>query len=224
MDCQTGSHHVAPNDVKRVKASPNTRILKMKPLVLDGIPTALHPQAIKAFQEGDAHCFLGMGGNVNGLWVVYDNWQQLRERGIYEGALLSAFSLTKGNNVSWPITNLEFLFNLADRQKLLDAGDTLPDGESFTLYRGVAGKQHQRKVRSFSWTLDLPVACWFAMRFPHFDAPGVYKATVNRTEILAYDNGRNEREVICRPKSCSKYDITTEQMKDLASKHTARKP
>jgi hypothetical protein len=37
-------------------------------------------------------------------------------------------------------------------------------GETFTVYRGVAGLGRQCRVSGFSWTLDLPRACWFAVR------------------------------------------------------------
>jgi hypothetical protein len=159
-----------------------------------------------AFEEGNAGGFLLCAGNHYGLSIVRDNLLQLLERGIYEPALLTAYTGCRGNNRHWPTTTLQRLFNLADRAKLRAAGDPLPDGDRFTIYRGVSGSSYYRKVRSFSWTLDRERAEWFAHRFDVLGLadPAVYRAVVRREQVLAFFNGRQEQEIIGRPWRCER--------------------
>lgn len=65
----------------------------------------------------------------------------------------------------------------------------LPEGD-FTIYRG--GSRN-----GISWTLDYDKASWFAKRFGAMDP--VWKATVNRNEVVGYTDCRNEKEVIVSP-------------------------
>jgi hypothetical protein len=137
--------------------------MKESELNLDLIPPVLRAMALEAFDEGDPHSFLCLAPNDYGLEIVRDNAARLFERGIYEAALLHAYTQCRMNHLHFPLARLKRLFEAADRDKLGAAGDPLPPGERFTLYRGVAGRE--RRVRSFSWTLDLAAACWFAARF-----------------------------------------------------------
>jgi hypothetical protein len=97
-----------------------------------------------------------------------------------------------------------YLFFRLDPLKLMDAGDTLPDGDSFNVYRGVAGTGAKRRVRGYSWTGDVAIATMFAELRAHrygLPNPAVFRATVRRQDILAYVNesGRNEQEFLIRP-------------------------
>lgn len=62
----------------------------------------------------------------------------------------------------------------------------LPD-TPFTVYRGGI-------KRGFSWTLDLATAKWFSNRIG--GTGEVWQATVTKADIIAYYDGRNEKEVI----------------------------
>lgn len=62
----------------------------------------------------------------------------------------------------------------------------LPDGE-FTIYRGGT-------MEGFSWTTDLERAKWFSTRWG--DIQPIWKATVTKTLIVGYYDGRGESEVI----------------------------
>jgi hypothetical protein len=153
----------------------------------------------KAFVDGDANGFLNLD-NTAALALVIYNVIPLRRRGIYEAVLFNAFVNTRVNHQNFQISRLEHLFALVDREKFLAAGDPLPDGETFVVYRGVAGVGKKRRISTgYSWTLRLMQACWFANRGRPEPDPAVYTATVSRSEILAFYNGRNEQEVICRP-------------------------
>jgi hypothetical protein len=167
-------------------------------LWLKAIPPVLHAQAIKAFDDGDHVGFLCTASNAEGLSLVYMNCRSLLERGIYEGALLHAFTSTRSNNRAWPRRDLDYLFNLADRDKLRAAGDPLPHPGPYTVFRGVSGCGRARRVRGFSWTAEFRRARWFADRFPDTYDPAVYEVTVSADDVLAYVNesGRHEDEYI----------------------------
>ena len=68
---------------------------------------------------------------------------------------------------------------------------------SFTVYR--AGLESLDKAKySLSWTLSRDVAEWFANRqkFLYGQLGHIYKATISADKVIAFDNGRNEFEII----------------------------
>ncbi|QDV73065.1 hypothetical protein [Botrimarina mediterranea] len=188
----------------------------MTDLQLPNVEPFLHKRALDFFDAGDASGMLGCFESPWGLNIVYTNINSLIDRGIYEAALLDAYVGTSTNNRHWSIKNLPFLFGLADKQRLLESGDPLPEGDAFTIFRGVSGKNPYRKVRSYSWTLDEEKASYFANRF-FLDDPAVYVTTVNRDEILAFCNEREEQEVICLPHSCKRLAVGSNRTLPTAS-------
>lgn len=117
-------------------------------------------QATHYFEAGDAVCFVGSANGYGKLTLVFDNIHQLRERGIYEEALLTAYTGVKGNLRRWSLDILKFMFEQADQARLRGAGNPLPHEGPFTLYRGVSGKGRARRVRGLSWTASREHAWW----------------------------------------------------------------
>ena len=80
------------------------------------------------------------------------------------------------------------------REKLPEAVRHL---DSFTVYR--AGLEPLDKAKySLSWTLSRDVAEWFAnrQRFLYGQLGHIYTATISADKVIAFDNGRNEFEII----------------------------
>ena len=80
------------------------------------------------------------------------------------------------------------------REKLPEAVRHL---DSFTVYR--AGLESLDKAKySLSWTLSRDVAEWFAnrQRFLYGQLGHIYTATISADKVIAFDNGRNEFEII----------------------------
>src|SRR5262249_51087973 len=148
-----------------------------------------------AFDAGDAVGFLCSTDSHRGLQLVWDNVNVLREAGLYEPALLHAFTMTNSNHAHWPFDLIEAMFRLADREQLRAAGDPLPGPGPFTLCRGVAGHGRRRRLRGFSWTDDVFQAAWFATRFGLVH-PVVLTVTVEADAVLSYVNDRQEREFV----------------------------
>lgn len=158
--------------------------------------------ALKKWERGREDYILAvMMSNEIELNFVVDNMHRLIARGTYEKCLLSAYISTRTNHSHWHKKNLEMLFMLANKQKLLMAGNKLPDSNEFILYRGVSGTGHKRRIRGISWTSDIDRAKWFANRMAElFGNPGCYNINVKRNHILAYCNERNENEFLIIPK------------------------
>jgi hypothetical protein len=130
---------------------------------------------------------------------VCDNIALLKREGLYETALLRAYTGTKLNFSRWSRRVVEYLFVIADRQNLIDAGDPIPNEKTFVLYRGVAGVGRKRRVNGISWTSSMDTAVWFAgrnSRLFFLPDPAVFTVTVSIESVLAYYNGRDEAEFL----------------------------
>jgi hypothetical protein len=167
-----------------------------KQLWLDPILDHLRDRAVAALESRDYVAFLCKAENVYALHLVYFNGSKLHELGIYEPALLLAYSATRVNNRWWPMRKLKAMFDEADRGRLRAAGSPLPSAGPFTLYRGVAGRGRARRVRSLSWTTSFERAAWFACRYKDPHDPAVYRLSVSEEAVLAYINDREEQEFI----------------------------
>jgi hypothetical protein len=66
-----------------------------------------------------------------------------------------------------------------------------------TIWRGGSRVTPSVLRRGLSWTLNRDVACWFAVGYMRAgEGPVVIRAEVPREAIVAYDDGRDEREVV----------------------------
>ena len=157
----------------------------------------------EAAERDDPEEILGLLDNQWELAFVADNIEWLQALGKYETCLVEAYTGTRTNNTHWPVPVLKLLFGYADRGRLLAAGEPLPPGDTFTLYRGVAGDGSMRRPSGPSWTSNLDVAKWFALRVPHLADPAIYSANVRRDDVLFYSNERGEDDFVLfvnRPK------------------------
>jgi hypothetical protein len=170
-------------------------------LNLHVVPEFARETCEAAFAKGDAAGFLLSTDNELGLRLVFDNLSQLRERGIYEEALLRALTGSRTNNHRCPQDRLDLLLDAADREKLRAAGDPLPGPGPFTAYRGVAGHGRSRRIRGLSWTLSLEKAQWFARRGERsgLAKPAVFTAEIPKENVVAYCRDRDEEELLVWP-------------------------
>lgn len=165
-------------------------------LDLSCVHAHLHRQARQAFNKGDAGRLLCSMPSSACLAFVICNVAALKQRGIFEAALVQAWTASNVNNAWLDPFNAYLLFHDGDRAKIRAAGDPIPPGDTFTLYRGVAGNGVRRRINGLSWTDDLDCACWFAVRYPRLKHPAVFTATVAADDVLFYAAGRDEREFV----------------------------
>jgi hypothetical protein len=111
-----------------------------------------------------------------------------------------------------------------NREVLAALGDPIPDGHTFTLYRGVAGIGPRRQARGLSWTSSFDVACWFADRSRDFGKPAICSATVAREEIYVYSNRRHLEEFIVRPRSIREISLSAEDLRHRHARIEGRSP
>ena len=65
------------------------------------------------------------------------------------------------------------------------------------VYRGTSGIARWKAQQGLSWTTDPDVAAWFALQYAHTDRkPLVLSAICDASDIVFYDNGRREQEVV----------------------------
>ena len=191
-------------------------IISVRRMDLALLHPALHEDAYRDIEERDAiGLVIKAGGGA--LAFVLDNRFALRDLGMFEPALISAFTGCRMNFNEWQAKEIEGLFKMCDRDKLWAAGDEPPPGDRWTVYRGVAGKRGQRKVRGLSWTSSRDQACWYALRLDLPD-PAVYSATVGRQDVYCFSDDRDEQECICRPRSPRRLVITVDEMREGQSR------
>jgi hypothetical protein len=72
--------------------------------------------------------------------------------------------------------------------------DNLPD-KDIVVYRGT--QSTSALVKGLSWTLSKDVAVWFKNRFAFGGT--LYKAKIDKENVYAYNNDREEKEIILNP-------------------------
>ena len=115
--------------------------------------------------------------------------------------LCAAWITSENPNSDVNVSQSELLqmFRSADKSLLMTAEERKRLDEldnPVTVYRGVT-PYNAKSVRAMSWTLDYEKALWFAKRF---DSDGaVYTAEIEKSNILALFDGRDESEIVVEP-------------------------
>lgn len=124
------------------------------------------------------------GNNVLAFFYLNKSW--FDERGLYEAALLLAWNSQK-LTIHWR-QHIKFMLMMANRERLIEASDPLPEGDVFTIYRDltdyngeIQGLPIRGDERGVSWSLNPAIARRFA-----WETGKVYATEVQREEIYAY--------------------------------------
>jgi hypothetical protein len=171
---------------------------QMVKLNLETVDQSLREYAQQAWKEGDIHRVMNYMPNTSRLGFLVDNILPLTKAEKYEDALFCAYTGTRTNFSNWSLDVLTYILNKADPVKMRSLGSSIPDLETFTLYRGVAGRGRKRRVNGFSWTESPHIAAWFACRYPELPDPAVYRVAVTRDQILFCCDERKEKEFVLR--------------------------
>lgn len=116
--------------------------------------------------------------------------------------LADAWMRSENPNMDANVTKSELvsMFEKADKTMIMtdEERKRLSEfGETVTVYRGVT-PYNARNVKALSWTVDKKKAEWFAHRFGENGT--VYKARIQKADVLAFFMGRNESEIVLNPK------------------------
>ena len=160
------------------------------------------------------------------LDLVLDSWPVLHKAGLLEEGFVEAWGTQKWGCPNWTPAFCRTIFAKFDRGTMLRAGDPLPPGDSFIVYRGVAGIGAKRRVRGYSWSAEKGIAKLFAeLRAKRFGLPNpsVYSAVIQKEDILTYIDGSNkdEREFLLLPHKLSKLRCVWPCHKRLATDELA---
>ncbi len=175
-----------------------------------------HRQAYESCLRRDAVGVLCCMDNTMALPFVVDHWWTFWEMLVLEKAVVHAFSMTRTNHHAYNQQDIRELLDSCSRRLLKRAGDRLPKGRVHTVYRGVSGRGRPRNVCGLSWTADMNLACWLAARYG-LPNPTVYEARVSRRDIYFCDNGRNEQEFVCWPRSYKRLKMSQAEILDRAA-------
>ena len=99
----------------------------------------------------------------------------------------------KDVNVS--VEQIKNMFATANTDFLMDKDEKIffnSFEDTITIYRGFSSKKY---YNALSWTIDINVAKFFATRFANTNGC-IYQATIKKSDIFAYIDSRNEKEVI----------------------------
>lgn len=91
--------------------------------------------------------------------------------------------------------------------------DALPD--ELTVYRGFQREEGGEEY-GWSWSLNRETAEWFARRWPNGE-PMIATMTVNKSDVLAYFNDRNEAEIVLHPEELNEMPIEALSKKRAAA-------
>lgn len=174
-------------------------------LKLFHIRPALRKIARVEFKNGNPKGFVCMAPSQSAMQLVMDNIYPLLKRGIFEEAFMYGYVAGRIASTGLLVPDeMEFLLSFCDRGKLLKAGDPLPEGDRYVLYRGVGDEDDIQSVRRWSWTSSLEKAWWFAKdasKTYGTNNPAVYRLEVEKGQVLAYTNQRKEEEYIVHVRS-----------------------
>ena len=183
-----------------------------KKLKLKSVEPVCRDRAIKCFVDGDGREFAFAGyswGTM--LELIKENQTLLKERDIYEEALVAAYTGCKTFHDQALMDDFSNLVSAADREKLRVAGAALPSQPPLTVYRGTGDEEARTKSsRAWSWSLSLDVACKFAKS--RTGQPVILQGTARDEDISFYVAEREEAEVVCRPQNVIRLSITNAEI------------
>src|SRR6266478_3225028 len=167
---------------------------------LSNVLPSLRATARERLKTGDVFGFFSTTDSMLSMRLLCDNYYYLKSVGLWEKALLYAWSNQKytggpihnDQDDSWAVL-MPAILAASNRAKLLEFSDDLPDGDEFTIYRGARAEY----ARGVSWTLALNIAANFPTLWS--EASNIYATKIKRSDIYAYiDSGdsRNEKEVV----------------------------
>jgi len=188
-------------DVKEVPARAS-QFAEMAERMMHRSPTTPLEEVLRTYSWSDSSKVID---------VVIDNDKTLRKAGLLEDAFVDAWCMAKNGIPNWDITFTHAFFSTLCPERLRAAGDPLPEGSCFEVFRGVAGYGTARRVRGYSWTGDLTIARHFArLRAERYRLPGpaVYRARIRREHVFAYidESGRNEQEFLLWPRGLAELE------------------
>ncbi len=114
----------------------------------------------------------------------------LAREGQLEQNLIAALVFVPTNNHRVSLAEIERTLRTCDRERLRACGHPLPEMGSFPAFRGVSGWGKFRHQSGMSWTMYLPVAYWFAVRYKLTDPAVVYVTEIELgTNLLLRESG-----------------------------------
>jgi len=172
-------------------------------LRLQGILPVLWSRARQYAKEDPIRIF-NCAESMANMYLIYRNWEWFKARGLAERALLTAWSNQQWTFPSGPM--MCWCMCMSDRAELLRWSDPFPEGDTYTLYRGIGGNGNPH---GFSWTTDLDIAKRFANRMHGLGT--IYKTKVRREDVYAriHESGRGEHEMLLMLHASTRLEVVS---------------
>lgn len=187
---------------KLIREGFDTRKIDPRYFDMTSLGYELHDIAFEKMHEKDVPGLLALFGNNKALDFFFDNAHAFYMYGIYEQALLLAYSAAKTTLHDLDIEYLLCAFNAGDQRQFDKHSDKHEYTYPLDVYRGICGEEDKLRPRGISWTANFDLAKWFAT-----NAGGavwvklinckVFKTTITKSNVFAYINDREEEEFIC---------------------------
>lgn len=178
---------------------------------------------LRSFKRGNVASCCDLLPKKHHLKLLLKHIEWFKQAGQLETYLVACHRASNFSIGPLSRSDAQLLRTHADRDKLLAAGDPLPEGKQFKVYRGVSGEGLARRPSGYSWTTDPSVACDFALR-GNRPNPAVYQATVARSDVMFYCNARDEQEIFAWIPRTKKLNMDTSQIKEFRRTTRRLKP
>jgi len=140
-------------------------------------------------KERDIDGIASLMSQRNSFGFVAANVEWLKSYDAYERCLVVSWTSAYVNPHEFPLYEQKRLFRIADRKRLRAAGEPMPKGKKFVLYRGCSGAGLGKNKYGISWTDDLYLAKHRATESIEGSIPirpVVYRTLVDEKNVYAY--------------------------------------
>lgn len=154
------------------------------------------------FEQKDFSSLLMRPASNVKLTLLKDIIEKYNENFLYDLFLTWYISSDYGFSVISPDLVKKLVRLKSDEEKAKTAEKIRDMPEVITVYRG-EGDKSTPYYNAYSWTTDINVAKFFALRHNNGTSAKIYKAVINKKDIIEYLDDRNESEVLIMPENVS---------------------
>lgn len=178
----------------------------------------------QAFEKASPREVIGLVRDGAAIECLHYCRKYFIEHDCFEESLVNAWTRSDMIHMKLGHYLMGKLLRRADQDRLRAAGDAIPEGDTFTIYRGCSGGGVNINAarECFSWTHSLDVAEWFAIRWQR--EPVIYRTTIQRQDIVFYNNRSHEMEIVTQLPASAQIDTIEHSGRSIDDIRSAFRP